>query len=48
MHDLEIDQTRTPGFLVIDYVRHGGIAMRPRAAKFITPELMGAAILFGG
>jgi len=48
MHDLEIDQTRAPSFLVIDYVRHGGIAVRPRAAKFFTPELMGAAILIGG
>jgi len=48
MHDLEIDQKRAPGLLVIDYVRHGGIAVRPQAAKFITPELMGAAILIGG
>jgi hypothetical protein len=44
MHDLEIDQTRALGLLVMDYVRHGGIAVRPRAARFIAPELMGAAI----
>jgi hypothetical protein len=48
MHDFEIDQTRAPDLLVIDYVRHGGVAVRPRATKFVTPELMGGAILFGG
>jgi hypothetical protein len=44
VHDLEIDQTRAPGLFVINNVRHRGIAVRPRAVKFITPELMSTVI----
>jgi len=38
--NFEINQARPACFLVINHIVRAGIAMRPRAAKLITPELV--------
>src|SRR6266571_4484368 len=40
MDDFKVNQTRPAGPLVVNDVRRGRVAVRPRAAKLIAPELM--------
>src|SRR5438874_6329753 len=42
MDDFKVNQTRPACPLVINDVRRGRVAVRPRAAKLIAPELMSA------
>ena len=44
----EVNQPRTASLLVIDNIAHGRIAVRPRAGKFIAPELMSPVKLAPG
>src|SRR5882724_420485 len=48
MDDLEIDQARAIGLLVIDDVRRRRVAVRPWAIEFVRPKLVGAAKLIRG
>lgn len=48
VYDLEVDEPRPVGHLVIDDIGHGRIRVRPVAAELIAPKLMGAAQLAGG
>jgi hypothetical protein len=43
MHNFKVDQSSPVGLLVIDHVVGSCVAMRPRPAKFMTPELMSAS-----
>jgi hypothetical protein len=43
MNNFKVDQPRPTGLLVIDHIVRGCVAMRPRPAKLIAPELMGAS-----
>ena len=44
MSDLEINQPGPFRFLVIDYVSHRGITVRPGTAEFLALEMMRAPI----
>jgi hypothetical protein len=42
VNDLEVDESRSAGFVVIDHVVRSSVAVRPWAVKLIAPELMSA------
>jgi len=44
----KVEQSRAASLLIIDNVGHAGIAVRPRAGKFIAPVLMSAAEFAAG
>jgi len=46
--ELEIDQPGAPRFLVVNYIGHGGIAMRPATAELLVFEMMRAPIFATG
>jgi len=46
--DFKVNQPRPASLLVINNIRHGRIAVRPRPGKFIAPELMRPAKLAPG
>ena len=48
MNNLEVDEPRPAGALVIDDIGHGRVRVRPATTKSIAPQLMSAAELFGG
>ena len=43
MNNFKVDEPRPAGLLVIDHVVRSGVAVRPRPAKLIVPELMSAS-----
>jgi len=42
VNDFKVDEPRPPRLVVINDIVHSCIAVRPRAAKLIAPELMSA------
>jgi len=40
MDDFKVNQPRSASPLVINDIRHARVAVRPRAFKFVVPELM--------
>jgi hypothetical protein len=48
VNNLEVDEPRPAGFVVIDHVVGPGIAVRPQAVQLIAPELMSAAEFVAG
>ncbi|PYK67275.1 MAG: hypothetical protein DME39_05270 [Verrucomicrobia bacterium] len=42
MHNFKVDQPSSAGLLVIDHIVRSCVAVRPRPAKLMAPELMSA------
>jgi len=48
MHNFKVDQPRPAGLIVIDHIVRSCVAVRPRPAKLMAPELMSAPEFMAG